>query len=62
MIGRLEGRLDANRPRPAAVRLTRVARRTLANESTLSATIRLELPESEVPDRFIEVPVMLVGA
>ena len=59
VIGRLEGRLNANRARPAAVRMTRAARRAVAEESTLNATIRLELPESEVPDRFIEVPVTL---
>ena len=41
------------------MRLTRAARRALEDESALNATIRLELPESEVPDRFMEVPVTL---
>jgi hypothetical protein len=59
VIGRLQGRLEANRPRPAAVRLTRKARRALDGESGVSARVRLELPDSQVPDRFLEVPVTL---
>jgi hypothetical protein len=59
VIGRLRGHLIAGEPKPAAVRLTRQARRSLAGETRLLATIRLELPQSTARDRFLEVPVSL---
>jgi hypothetical protein len=59
VIGRLRGHLAAGEPKPAAVRLTRQARRALARETRLIATVRLELPQSTARDRVLEVPVSL---
>lgn len=59
VIGRLRGRLAPNAPRPAAVRLTREARRALDGEPGVSATVRLTLPESGLPDEALELPVTL---
>ena len=59
VIGRLKGKLAANVARPAAVRLTREARRALEGQSAVNATIRLQLPESPIPDEVLNVPVTL---
>ncbi len=59
VIGRLQGRLSANVARPAAVRLSREARRALEGKSGVNATLRLQLPESPVPDQVLGVPVTL---
>ena len=59
VIGRLKGKLAANVARPAAVRLTREARRALEGEAGVNATIRLQLPKSPLPDQVLSVPVIL---
>jgi hypothetical protein len=59
VIGRLKGKLTPNVARPAAVRLTGEARRALEGESAVNATIRLQLPESPLPDQVLNVPVTL---
>jgi hypothetical protein len=59
VLGSTRGRIKPGRPLPAAVRLTREARRALDGEQNLNATVRLELPRSKVPERFISLPVTL---
>ena len=59
VIGRTSGRVTGGRTLAAAVRLTRRARRALDGESGLSATVRLELSKSRVPERFLSAGVTL---
>ena len=51
--------MPANRPRSAALRLSRAARRALDGESDLTVTLRLELADSTASDRFVDVAVSL---
>ena len=59
VLGSARGKVMPGRPLPAAVRLTRRAQRALGDETSLKATVQLELSKSTVPDRFLSVPVTL---
>ncbi len=59
VIGRASGRVTGGRTLTAAIRITRAAKRALDGESALSATVRLELPKSRVPERFLSAGVTL---
>ena len=59
VIGRARGTTRPAAGLPAVVRLTRRAKRALEGETSLDATVRLELRRSKSPDRFLSVPVSL---
>ena len=59
VLGSARGKITPGRPLPAAVRLTREARRALDGRDALKATVRLELTKSTVAGRFASLPVTL---
>ena len=59
VLGRTGGVLGYNESRGATLRLTRRARRALADQPRLRATVRLTLPRSTARDRVLTVPVTL---
>ena len=59
VLGSTRGKITPGRPLPAAVRLTREARRALDGQDALKATVRLELTKSTVTGRFASLPVTL---
>lgn len=58
VIGHVRGHLDPNDRVPAAIALTRAAKRALDGRDRLSATVRLTLL-SNAPNRVMDVPVSL---
>ena len=59
VLGSTRGKITPGRPLPAAVRLSREARRAVDGQEALKATVRLELTKSSVPERFASLPVTL---
>jgi hypothetical protein len=59
VLGSTRGKITPGRPLPAAVRLSREARRAVDGEDALKATVRLELTKSTATDRFVSLPVTL---
>jgi hypothetical protein len=59
VLGHAGGVVDYDEALPAVIKLSRRARRALAHEDSLHATVVLELPGSPVRDRFIRRHVTL---
>jgi hypothetical protein len=59
VLGRAKGTLGYNDQRPAAIRLSRAARRALDGETGLTAKVRATILHSDAPNRVLTVPVRL---
>lgn len=59
VLGTARGPVNYNRSLPVDLRLTRAARRALANTEHLNATVRLEILRTDAPNRVLTVPVSL---
>jgi hypothetical protein len=59
VLGTAQGPVNYNRSLPVDLRLTRAARRALADTEHLKATVRLEILRSDAPNRVLTVPVSL---
>ena len=61
VLGRARGTLQPGDKLPATIRLTPSARRALAGEAALRATVRVTILHSSAPNRTLDVPVRLAG-
>ena len=59
VLGTAQGPVNYNRSLPVDLRLTRAARRALADVEHLKATVRLEILRTDAPNRVLTVPVSL---
>lgn len=59
VLGRTTGAVDYGTSLPAVLRLSRAARRALADVEHLTATVRLEILRTDAPNRVLTVPVRL---
>ena len=59
VLGKTSGPVDYGKSLPVDLRLTRAARRALADVESLKATVRLEILRSDAPNRVLTVPVKL---
>jgi hypothetical protein len=59
VLGRTSGAVDYNKALPAVLRLSSAARRALADVEHLNATVRLEILNSDAPNRVLTVLVSL---
>lgn len=59
VLGRTSGAVDYGKSLPAVLRLTRAARRALADVEHLRAVARLEILRTDAPNRVLTVPVSL---
>ncbi len=57
VLGRTSGAVDYGKSLPAVLRLTRAARRALADVEHLEATVRLEILRTDAPNRVLAVPL-----
>jgi hypothetical protein len=59
LLGRTHGTIDYDESLAATIRLSRAARRALADVDSLRAVVKLTLPKSTSPDKTLTVPVAL---
>jgi len=59
VLGRAAGELGYFDFKPAAIKLTRAARRALDGETELKASVRVTILHSSAPNRVLTVPVVL---